>query len=74
MNTFEFVRYSKNDVGVRSMFDKMAFDPSFPFVPAYSWIFILEGNMYQEYLSMAYGKHRIQSKFGYLHINVYTKC
>ena len=28
MNTFEFVRCSKNDVRVRSMFDKMVFDPS----------------------------------------------
>ena len=28
MVTFEFVRYSKNDVRVRSMFDKMVFDPS----------------------------------------------
>ena len=27
-NTFEFVRCSKNDVQVRSMFDKMVFDPS----------------------------------------------
>ena len=27
-NTFEFVRCSKNDVRVRSMFDKMMFDPS----------------------------------------------
>ena len=28
MNTFEFVRCSKKDVRVRSMFDKMVFDPS----------------------------------------------
>ena len=28
MNTFEFVRCSKNDVQVRSMFDKIVFDPS----------------------------------------------
>ena len=28
MNLFEFVRCSKNDVRVRSMFDKMVFDPS----------------------------------------------
>ena len=28
MNMFEFVRCSKNDVRVRSMFDKMVFDPS----------------------------------------------
>ena len=28
MNTFEFVRCSKNDIRVRSMFDKMVFDPS----------------------------------------------
>ena len=28
MNTFEFVRCSKNDVRVRSMFEKMVFDPS----------------------------------------------
>ena len=28
MNTFEFVRCSKTDVRVRSMFDKMVFDPS----------------------------------------------
>ena len=28
MNTFEFVRCSKNDARVRSMFDKMVFDPS----------------------------------------------
>ena len=28
MNTFKFVRCSKNDVRVRSMFDKMVFDPS----------------------------------------------
>ena len=28
MNMFEFVRCSKNDVQVRSMFDKMVFDPS----------------------------------------------
>ena len=28
INTFEFVRCSKNDVRVRSMFDKMVFDPS----------------------------------------------
>ena len=28
MNTFEFVRYLRNDVGVRSMFGKMVFDPS----------------------------------------------
>ena len=28
MNMFEFVRRSKNDVRVRSMFDKMVFDPS----------------------------------------------
>ena len=28
MNKFEFVRCSKNDVRVRSMFDKMVFDPS----------------------------------------------
>ena len=28
MNTFVFVRCSKNDVRVRSMFDKMVFDPS----------------------------------------------
>ena len=28
MNTFEFVRCSKNDVRVRSMFDEMVFDPS----------------------------------------------
>ena len=27
-NTFEFVRCSKNDVRVRSMFDKMVFDIS----------------------------------------------
>ena len=31
MNMFEFVRCSKNDVGVRSMFDKMVFDPSLVF-------------------------------------------
>ena len=31
MNTFEFVRCSKNDVQVRSMFDKMVFDPSLLF-------------------------------------------
>ena len=31
MNTFEFVRYSKNDVRVRSMFDDMVFDPSLIF-------------------------------------------
>ena len=31
MNTFEFVRCSKNDVRVRSMFDKMVFDPSLVF-------------------------------------------
>ena len=28
MNTFKFVRCSKNDVRVRSMFDEMVFDPS----------------------------------------------
>ena len=28
MNTFELVRCSKNDVQVRSMFDKMVFNPS----------------------------------------------
>ena len=28
MNTFEFIRCSKNDVRVRTMFDKMVFDPS----------------------------------------------
>jgi len=28
MNTLEFVQCSKNDVRVRSMFDKMVFDPS----------------------------------------------
>ena len=28
MNTFKFVHYSKNDVRVRLMFDKMVFDPS----------------------------------------------
>ena len=28
MNIFEFVRCSKNDVRVQSMFDKMVFDPS----------------------------------------------
>ena len=28
MNTFEFVRCLKNDVRVRSMFDKMVLDPS----------------------------------------------
>ena len=28
MNTFVFVRCSKNDVRVRSMLDKMVFDPS----------------------------------------------
>ena len=28
MNMFEFVQCSKNDVRVRSMFDKMMFDPS----------------------------------------------
>ena len=28
MNMFEFVRCSKNDVRVPSMFDKMVFDPS----------------------------------------------
>ena len=28
MNTFEFVRCSKNDVRVRLMFDKMVFDTS----------------------------------------------
>ena len=28
INTFEFVRCSKNDVQVRSMFDKTVFDPS----------------------------------------------
>ena len=28
MNTFEFIHCSKNDVQVRSMFDKMVFDPS----------------------------------------------
>ena len=28
MNTFKFLRCSKNDVRVRSMFDKMVFDPS----------------------------------------------
>ena len=28
MNMFEFVRCSKNDVRVRSMFDKMVFDTS----------------------------------------------
>ena len=28
MNTFEFVRCSKNDVRVRTMFDKMVFDTS----------------------------------------------
>ena len=28
MNMFEFVQCSKNDVRVRSMFDKMVFDPS----------------------------------------------
>ena len=28
MNIFEFVRCSKNDVRVRSMYDKMVFDPS----------------------------------------------
>ena len=28
MNTFEFVRYSENDVQVGAMFDKMVFDPS----------------------------------------------
>ena len=28
MNTFEFVRCSKNDVPVQSMFEKMVFDPS----------------------------------------------
>ena len=28
INTFKFVRCSKNDVRVRSMFDKMVFDPS----------------------------------------------
>ena len=28
MNTFKFVRCSKNDVRVQSMFDKMVFDPS----------------------------------------------
>jgi len=28
MNTFEFIQCSKNDVQVRSMFDKMVFDPS----------------------------------------------
>ena len=33
MNTFEFVRCSKNDVRVRSMFDKMVFDPSL----GYAW-------------------------------------
>ena len=31
MNTFEFVRCSKNDVRVRSMFEKMVFDPSLTF-------------------------------------------
>ena len=31
MNTFEFVRCSKNDVRVRLMFDKMVFDPSLLF-------------------------------------------
>ena len=31
MNMFEFVRCSKNDVRVRSMFDKMVFDPSLLF-------------------------------------------
>ena len=31
MNTFEFVRCSKNDVRVRSMFDKLVFDPSLIF-------------------------------------------
>ena len=30
MNMFEFVRCSKNDVRVRSMFDKMVFDTSLP--------------------------------------------
>ena len=28
MNTFEFVRCSKNDVRVCSMFDRIVFDPS----------------------------------------------
>ena len=28
MTTFEFVRCSKNDVRIRSMYDKMVFDPS----------------------------------------------
>ena len=28
INTFEFVQCSKNDVRVRSMFEKMVFDPS----------------------------------------------
>ena len=31
MNTFEFVQCSKKDVPVRSMFDKMVFDPSLIF-------------------------------------------
>ena len=38
MNTFEFVRCSKNDVPVRSMFDKMVFDPSLLFSVIYFWI------------------------------------
>ena len=40
MNMFKFVRCLKNDVRVRSMFDKMVFDPSLVFKRYYvfaSW-------------------------------------
>ena len=42
MNTFEFVRCSKNDVRVRSMFDKMVFDPSLLFLVVLLWFPTIE--------------------------------
>ena len=40
--TFEFVRYSKNDVQVRSMFDKMVFNTSLRSKWTFAFVLILQ--------------------------------
>ena len=53
MNMFEFVRCSKNDVQVRSMFDKMVFDPSLTDVDSFPTRFLI-GQYVNDLISRKY--------------------